>query len=93
MIGHKRQAPSAACHVFQFSLLFLAICGNTLATLGEQAYADIRSPFALLSDPMKYAPILIVGAVGASAQVVPMYIIRKRKLAKAAAAGKRRKQI
>lgn len=77
----------------QFSLLFLAICGNTLATLGEEAYADIRSPFALLSDPMKYAPILIVGGVGASAQVLPMHIIRKRKQAKALATGKNRKQI
>ena len=69
----------------QFSLLFLAICGNTLAEVGTQAYSDLRSPAALLADPMKYAPILIVGALGASAQVVPVYIIRKRKQA----AGKR----
>jgi len=76
----------------QFSLFFLALCGHTLATLGEEAYADIRSPLALLSDPMKYAPIIIVGGLGVAAQAVPMYIIRKRKQVKAAAAGKRRKQ-
>ena len=88
-----RQAPCAVCRgVFQFSLFFLALCGHTLATLGEEAYADIRSPLALLSDPMKYAPIIIVGGLGVAAQAVPMYIIRKRKQVKAAAAGKRRKQ-
>jgi len=77
----------------QFSLFFLALCGNTLATLGEEAYADIRSPLALLSDPRKYAHIIIVGGVGVASQAVPMYLIRKRKQAKAEAAGKRRKQI
>lgn len=41
---------------------------------------------------MKYAPIIIVGGLGVAAQAVPMYIIRKRKQVKAAAAGKRRKQ-
>lgn len=71
----------------QFSLLFLALCGNTLATTGQQAFADLRSPRAWLADPsgmaMKYAPVLVVGALGASAQLVPAYIIRKRKLLKA----------
>jgi uncharacterized membrane protein YdjX (TVP38/TMEM64 family) len=87
-----RQVPCVAA-AFQFSLFFLALCGNTLATLGEEAYADIRSPLALLADPRKYAHIIIVGAVGVASQAVPMYIIRKRKQAKAEATGKRRKQI
>jgi len=86
------RVPCAAAS-FQFSLFFLALCGNTLATLGEEAYADIRSPLALLSDPRKYAHIIIVGGVGVASQAVPMYLIRKRKQAKAEAAGKRRKQI
>lgn len=86
------RVPCAAAS-FQFSLFFLALCGNTLATLGEEAYADIRSPLALLSDPRKYAHIIIVGGVGVASQAVPMYLIRKRKQAKVEAAGKRRKQI
>jgi len=73
----------------QFSLFFLALCGNTLAKAGEQAYADIRSPLALLSNPRQYAHILIVGGLGVASQAVPVYLIRVRKQAKAEANGKR----
>ena len=82
-----RHALSAAPPV-QFSLIYLALCGNTLAKAGEQAYADIRSPLALLSNPRQYAHILIVGGLGVASQAVPVYLIRMRKQAKAEATGK-----
>ena len=72
----------------QGSLLFLAICGNTLANFGEAEFEKIRSPLTLLSNPREYFPIIFVGAIGASLQFVPIYLINQKKKQKAAAAVK-----
>ena len=89
-----RHALSAAPPV-QFSLIYLALCGNTLAKAGEQAYADIRSPLALLSNLRQYARVSAhIGALGLgiawiASHAVLVYLIRMRKQAKAEATGKR----